>query len=339
MKRSRGFAISMVYPIMRAIRQKGMDFEQFCRQVSLDHRMLEDAEARIDDAEMMRLMEEAAVYTRDEHFGLHKGQLTDIADMGILGYVLTHSGKIADALSAYKRYNIILCSGYNLNWEERGDRMRLRFFKSGGAPMSRQCLEDMVSSAYHLIVRLSNRPIPVRELQFSHQAPADTGPYLAVFGVEPRFGGNETYLCMDKEVWQYPILYSNPRLRITFETIAEETRNRLIRGKVFSDRIFQWLMVSMPTHFPTLQQTAASFGMSARTLQLKLREENTSYSDLSAAVRKELALSYLNKREYSIGEIAYLLHFSEPGAFHSAFKKWTGMTPGQYRAQIMQNTG
>lgn len=339
MKRNGGFAISMVYPMMRTIRHKGMDFEAFCRQVSFDRRLLEDAEARIDDAEMARLMEEAALYTQDEYFGLHQGQLTDIADMGILGYVLTHSGKIADALSAFQRYNIILCCGYQLDWEERGDRMRLRFFKADGAPMSRQCLEDMVSSVYHLIVRLSNRPIPVRELQFSHPAPADTGPYLAVFGAEPRFGGDETYLCLDKEVWQFPILYANPRLRITFETIAEETRNKLIRGKVFSDRIFQWLMVAMPTHFPTLHETAASFGMSARALQLKLKEENTSYSELSAAVRKELALSYLNKREYSIGEIAYLLHFSEPGAFHNAFKKWTGMTPGQYRAQIMQKTG
>ncbi len=35
-------------------------------------------------------------------------------------------------------------------------------------------------------------------------------------------------------------------------------------------------------------------------------------------------------------DIAYLLHYSEPSAFHNAFKKWTGFTPGQYRARELR---
>jgi len=339
MRRNWGFAISMVYPIMKAIRSKGLDFEQFCRQARFDSRLLQDAEARIDDAEIERLMKEAAEFTQDDHFGLHQGQLTDVADLGVLGYTLMHSAKVADALGAFRRYHIILCSGSNLDWEERGDTVRLRFFKQGGGKMSRHCLEDMVSSVYHLIVRLCHRTVAVRELCFTHEAPADTAPYLSAFGVVPRFGEKEAVLSLDKEVWQYPILYANPKLRNTFESIAEETKNRLMLGKVFSDRVFQWLMECMPKRFPTLRQTAHSFGMSERALQLKLKGEGTSYSELAAAVRKELACGYLARGDHSIAEIAYLLHFSEPSAFHSAFKKWTGMTPGQYRERELQKTG
>lgn len=47
----------------------------------------------------------------------------------------------------------------------------------------------------------------------------------------------------------------------------------------------------------------------------------------------EMAKAHLRQSEYSISEIAYLLHYSEPSAFHSAFKKWTGQTPGQFRAE------
>ncbi|WFR64046.1 helix-turn-helix transcriptional regulator [Paenibacillus amylolyticus] len=77
--------------------------------------------------------------------------------------------------------------------------------------------------------------------------------------------------------------------------------------------------------------------MSIRTLQSRLREENTTYNKISVQVRMELALRYLQKGTYSLGDIAYALHFSEQSAFQNAFKKWTGQTPGQYRADLKQH--
>lgn len=336
MSNARDFAVSMIYPIMKTIVQKGFDFERFCERVSFDASLLQDAEARIHETELMRLMNEAAQYTDDDYFGLNQGRLTDIADMGILGYVMLHSATIADALQAYRRYHVILCSGYNLDWEELGEDVCLRFYYPDSSRISRHCMEDMISSLYHLIVRMSNRAVAVREIRFAHAGPADLGPYLDVFGVEPRFGGKDNYIRLGKEVLHDPILYSDPGLRKSFESIAEQIRSRLLGGTEFSDRVFRWILQSMPASFPTVQQTAAAFNMSTRSLQAKLKEENTSYNLLSAKVRKELAMEYLNKREHAIGEIAYLLHYSEPSAFQAAFKKWTGLTPGEYRAGAMQ---
>lgn len=332
MEQEHGFAISMVFPIMKTITHKNMDFEHFCRQIAFDNGLLQDVEARIDEAELMRMMKEAAVYTQDDHFGLHQGQLTDIADLGILGYVMMHSETIADALKAYQRYHMILCSGYELDWEERGNDVFLRFHRENPGGVSRHCMEDMVSSLYHLTVRMSHRTIPLQEIHFTHKATADIEPYLNLFGIEPRFGSKENGLLMSKEVLQYPILYSDVRLRKAFEPIAEEIREKLMRGLAFSDQVFQWMMGCMPVYFPTLQQTAAAFHMSTRSLQAKLKGEDTSYHELSANVRKEMAKGYLQQSEHSVGEIAYLLHFSDPSAFQNAFKKWTGLTPRQYRA-------
>lgn len=328
-----GIAISMVYPIMKTLVRKGFEPGRFFEAVGFDTALLKDVEARIEDSELERLMIAAAEYTKDEHFGLHQGQLMDIADMGILGYVMMHSGTVADALSAYRRYNMILCSGYNLDWDVHGSTVAIRLFASSpGTRMSRHCMEDMACSLYCLIGRLSNRRIELQDLTFTHPSPADQAPYSAAFGILPRFGSDANILRMSKDVLDFPILYADPKLLGMFERVAAETKNKLLGGEEFSDRVFHWLMSCMPSHFPTLKQTADSFHMSARTLQNKLKEENTSYNDLSVRVRKELALNYLQKKEYSIGEIAYLLHFSEPSAFHSAFKKWTGVAPGQYRS-------
>ncbi|CAG7646085.1 putative HTH-type transcriptional regulator [Paenibacillus solanacearum] len=331
-----GVAASMVYPIMKTLVRKGVDTGAFCRYVSFDERLLQDAEARIPAEELERLMLAAAAYTEDEHFGLYQGQVMEFVDLGILGYVMMHSPTIADALDAYERYNAIVYSGFQLTREVQGDDLLLRLFLQHSRPMSRHCVEDMAASVYHLILRLSDRRIGLRGVQFAHDAPSDASPYVPVFGLAPQFGCEGNILRMSAEVLAYPVLYSDAKLLRLFESIAQETEAKLTQSGLFSQQIVRWIQQCIPLYVPSLQQTAESFRTSPRTLQNKLKLERTSFNDLSAKVRMELAMSYLKRQEYSVGEIAYALHYSEPSAFQSAFKKWTGITPGQYRAQAKQ---
>jgi YesN/AraC family two-component response regulator len=82
---------------------------------------------------------------------------------------------------------------------------------------------------------------------------------------------------------------------------------------------------------PTLEQIAARLHMSPRTLHRRLAGENTSFRIVVADLRRELAERHLRENELAIGEIAFLLGFSEVSAFHRAFKRWTGWRPLGYR--------
>lgn len=325
-------AISMVFPVMKTIVHKGFNAEEFCRHASFDYALLQDVEARIPGSELKRLMLEAASYTGDEYFGLHQGLIMEFADMGLLGYVMMHSRTIGDALAAYQRYNVILCSGFQLGWEIQGEDFLLTMRLEDGGGDSRHCMEDMASSLYCMIGKLSNRHIALHEVSLSHDAPSDMKPYQAVFGMTPIFGCESNYLRMSKETLEHPVIYSDPRLLALFESIVQETKDGMTATGGLQEQIMHWMKKTLPTHYPTLQHTAEQFGMSVRTLQHKLKSEKTTFNDLSVQVRKELAMGYLRNRNTSVGDIAYALHFSEPSAFQSAFKKWTGMTPGQYRA-------
>ncbi|MEK7846978.1 MAG: AraC family transcriptional regulator, partial [Nitrospinota bacterium] len=48
-------------------------------------------------------------------------------------------------------------------------------------------------------------------------------------------------------------------------------------------------------------------------------------------IRKDMAVNYLKDKNVSIGEVAYILGFSETSAFYRAFKKWTSFTPSEFR--------
>jgi len=74
--------------------------------------------------------------------------------------------------------------------------------------------------------------------------------------------------------------------------------------------------------------------MSERSLQRRLAEESVRFEALTDDVRREMAARYLADRKVAIAEIAYLLGYSEPSAFHRAFKRWTGSTPAEARQRL-----
>jgi AraC-like DNA-binding protein len=82
-----------------------------------------------------------------------------------------------------------------------------------------------------------------------------------------------------------------------------------------------------------MSSIARQLGMSERTLQRRLAEEGASYQELLEEVRKAAAGRYLEESPLAIGEIAYLLGYSEPAAFHRAFRRWHATTPEDFRAR------
>ncbi|HEX7028891.1 MAG TPA: helix-turn-helix transcriptional regulator, partial [Gammaproteobacteria bacterium] len=79
-------------------------------------------------------------------------------------------------------------------------------------------------------------------------------------------------------------------------------------------------------------EIAGALNVSTRTLHRKLQSEGLNINMLLDETRKELAIHYLENSTLTIGEIAYLLGFSEPANFSRAFRRWTNTTPHAYRS-------
>jgi AraC-like DNA-binding protein len=79
--------------------------------------------------------------------------------------------------------------------------------------------------------------------------------------------------------------------------------------------------------------------MSSRTLQRRLSSLGLSYHELLDAVRRETAEKCIAESRLSIGEVAYLVGYSEPAAFHRAFRRWTGLTPQAFRQHRRTHRG
>jgi AraC-like DNA-binding protein len=71
--------------------------------------------------------------------------------------------------------------------------------------------------------------------------------------------------------------------------------------------------------------------LSARSLQRKLQEHDTSFQEVVNDLRRDMASRYLAESRVSVAEVAFLLGFAEVSNFHRAFKRWTGRTPAEWR--------
>jgi AraC-like DNA-binding protein len=65
-----------------------------------------------------------------------------------------------------------------------------------------------------------------------------------------------------------------------------------------------------------------------------LAREGTSFQILLDDVRKSIALTYMEQERIPITEIAFLVGFAETSSFSRVFRKWTGLSPREYREKM-----
>lgn len=97
--------------------------------------------------------------------------------------------------------------------------------------------------------------------------------------------------------------------------------------------VYRRLKTSPELDWPAQAQMAVQLELSESAFRRQLAREGFSYQAIKHEVRRALAFEYLDDEALSISEIAIRCGFQEPSAFHRAFRQWTGMSPGRYRAE------
>ena len=98
-----------------------------------------------------------------------------------------------------------------------------------------------------------------------------------------------------------------------------------------TDRVESYIRGSLASGTCTVERCAAKIDMSVRTLQARLSTEGARFSALVENQREAIAKAHLAQRRLTLDEIADRLGYGEQTSFGRAFKRWTGMTPQQYR--------
>jgi AraC-like DNA-binding protein len=153
--------------------------------------------------------------------------------------------------------------------------------------------------------------------------------YEGVIGCAVEFG--------DTEIWEFArnavearLPGSIPEVASAVEAIADGYLSSLDEGAV-AHEVREILIQTMPSGKSDQDTVARRLYRSRSTLQRQLVAEGTSYRQILESTRRSLAETYLRSNDYSQAEVAFMLGFTDQSNFARAFRRWTGMTPGEYR--------
>lgn len=304
-----------------AFEQAGIDTDKFLRPGS-----------RVPLSKMTRLWDICVYITHDKQFGMKVGGRVEPSDFYVLGHAWLASATLSGGLDRLCRYAHVLSTAIaKIEVQHEGDMVV--FVEAPHDPsivVHRTADEAGIASFFKLCEIIKREPVrPLKvELVFPREMARD---YLEEFLQCPvTYGNAKEKFYFSKEEFEAPLPGSIPDVLDSTSRIAERYLESLDQSKVGTE-VRQLLIQMLPSGKADQDTVANRLYRSTSTLQRQLTAEGTNYRDILESTRRSMAEQYLKEGDYSQAEIAFMIGFSDQSNFARAFKRWTGMSPGQFQ--------
>jgi AraC-like DNA-binding protein len=182
-----------------------------------------------------------------------------------------------------------------------------------------------------LQVRASIPSCAIAEAWFAHARPARIDALHALFGsAHFAFGCEDSGFSVANADLDRPMPAADARTLQTIEPLLVDALGSSPASSSFTDRIAAHVAASLPGG-GDVAEVARAMHMSGRTLQRRLEQEGTTFSEVLDRARLDVARRALAAPTATLTDVALQLGFSDLATFTRAFKRWTGMPPGQWR--------
>jgi AraC-like DNA-binding protein len=157
--------------------------------------------------------------------------------------------------------------------------------------------------------------------------------YKAIFNCPLQFNAPVIQLFFDATILDLPLPNASPQSRQLYEALCEEKSIARQGGNV-AWRLWQLIVENIASP-PDMADAADALCCSTRTLRRRLLSEGWNYQQLVDQIREIHARRALSDPRLSVTQVALKLGYSDHSGFLKAFKKWTGLTPTEFRQRLL----
>ncbi len=316
--------------VLDACKELGIDVDLLLDEVGVDRRLVFDPDARLPAQQADAIWAAAFRVAGDPVLALHAAAALPFGAYKVLDFVVANAPNVREALTRVARYFSIVDQRAQLALTGQNPA-RLGFSSALGhlpAPAEQYTLAAVVTR-----VRASaGFEVPFEAVEFTFPAPDETIDYERIFRCEIRFAASGAAVVVPASTLTLAI----PGADAALSSVLEDHADRLVQElPQLEQGIVAQLSVVLQEELRggdvSATHVARRMGVSERTLQRRLGEEETNYAAVLGQVRRSTAEKYLRQRDVSLSEVAWLLGFAEQSSFTRAFKRWTGQSPGAWR--------
>jgi AraC-like DNA-binding protein len=319
--------------VIDVLESEGLDIPAIMAAAGIDPAVLQDPDARLPTEKMSRLWRAAAEISGDPNVGLASALVPKPGNFDIVGYAMLSSRDLRAALHSFSRHMRLVSDAAEITLEDRGKTVLVRFDLHGGRePVPRQRIEFDLLTLLTFCRWVSGRPIAPVSLSMQPPEPPDARLLAQTFRCPLSFGSPFNGLVWSREDVDAPLPACNPSVAELHDKLLQE-RLAAYDGLAIGHRVRKQIALGLSTGEPRREAVARALNLSDRTLRRRLQDEGVTFEQLLDMTRCDLAQHYLARPNLTIAEVAYLLGFSEPGAFNRACKRWFELPPRQFREQ------
>lgn len=318
---------SVILPAVQFLDRIGAPTERLMRRVNLSSGILE---ALIPLSQCLALGEVAARSEGLENLGVLVSQQTQFSNIGAFGALACRSLTLHDLLHKILKLHKAFNSGEEIWLTEENDYIwfhhQYRLAPHICTSQGQYYAVLLYLSAIRLVAGPNWQP---DELHVSGQHKLKG--FLAIdFLANTRilFHQPTNAFCFPKAMLSKPLIQPTYSF---FTSFAEETFQQAAPAVDFTNSLCQLIRSLLPEGYPNLAIVAEAAGMSVRTFQRRLDENNLNYSQIIDHIRFERATQLLQDPTMKLIDIAFELGYTEASNFSKAFKRWTGLSPREFR--------
>lgn len=279
---------------------------------------------------------------QDEYFGMISGGKVPNGTFRMMCHAIIHCPTLEKAIYRASAFHEI-CRGAQVKpvLVRRGRYAKVSFAPTDHAELDLETLirqetpariRTSLSMWHHFISWLIGTRVELKAAYFTFsEEEDDLEIYHKLFRSEVRFDQHDNALVFSSSYLDQPLVQTEHTLRSFLKTAPYQLIAMVDDDASLTSQVEALIGKDFSRPLPSAEEIASALNLSVSTLRRRLLEENTSYQAIKDECRKRAALHYMGSPQLSINDVAELMGFDDPSAFFRSFKRWTGMTPGEYR--------
>jgi AraC-like DNA-binding protein len=250
---------------------------------------------------------------------------------GALDYLVGSADTVAGCCESAMLHFTMVAIDVGLEIDALEDSARVLRVRAP-APMPAQALEFTLVTLFSRLRYVSGGSFVPRMLGLPVARPARDDVRTRVLGLTPAYQRPCAEMLIDGDTWHMPTRSADAFLHATLKAIAAQLQLTRPGDSTVERALRARLRDALAQGRADAARMAVLLGVSERTLQRRLTELGRSFSDVVEDFRQEEAARLLATPGMPLVEVASRLGYAEQTSFTRAFRRWTGTTPGAWRA-------